>query len=121
MCIIVGGTHGMNKFFPHLFHEKWKNECRNLEKGDVVFLYYPSSIQDEYRLAKVVDVRPDQKGRVRTVRIAYRKRNKREDPRTYKFKPLTEEWVSVQRLSVLLPITEQGLPPVQKSRYVGLC
>ena len=77
--------------------------------GDIVFLYYPSSIQDEYRLAKIIEVLPDVKGNVRTVRIAYRKRNKREDSKTYRSRPLTEELVSVQRLSVLLPASEQGL------------
>ena len=89
--------------------KKWRKEVRNLEVGDIVFLYYPSSIQDEYRLAKIIEVLPDVKGNVRTVRIAYRKRNKREDSQTYRSRALTEELVSVQRLSVLLPASEQGL------------
>ena len=87
--------------------KKWKTESRNLEVNDIVFLWYPSSIQDEYRLAKVVEVMPDENGRVRTVRIAYRKRDKREKTLPYKPKQLVEEIVSVQRLSVLLPASEQ--------------
>ena len=98
--------------------KKWKKQCRNLEKNDIVFVHYPSSIQDEYRLARVIQVYPDVKGNVRTVRIAYRKRDVRDKSLTYKSKPLVEELVSVQRLSVqrlsvLLPASEQtSLSPV---------
>ena len=86
---------------------KWKKEHRNLQQGDIVFVYYTSSIQGEYRLARVVETFPDQKGLVRTVRIAYRRKDKREKPLPYKSKPLDEEIVSIQRLSVLLPASEQ--------------
>ena len=86
---------------------KWKREVRNLEIGDIVFMYYPSSIQDNYRLAKIMEIFPDPKGLVRTVRVGYRKRDKRDRLLPYKAKPLTEEIVAVQRLSVLLPVSEQ--------------
>ena len=72
-----------------------------------MFMFYPSSIKDVYRLARVVETFPDQKGLVRTVRVSYRKRDKRDTSLTYKSKPLTEEIVAVQRLSVLLPQSEQ--------------
>ena len=94
---------------------KWKKEQRNLQKGDIVFVYYPSSIQGDYRLAKIIDIFPDEKGLVRTVRIAYRKRDKREKALSYKSKPLENEIVSVQRLSVLLPVSEQGVNIVNSS------
>ena len=81
--------------------KKWKIEQRNLEVGDVVFMYYPSSLQDGYRLARVVDVFPDKHGLVRTVRVCYRKKDCRDSALPYKVKKLTEELVSVQRLSVL--------------------
>ena len=86
---------------------KWKTEHRNLEVGDVVFMYYPSSIQDDYRLARVTEVFPDVHGLVRTVRVCYRKRDKRDRQLPYKSKVLAEELVAVQRLSVLLPVSEQ--------------
>ena len=87
---------------------KWKKEHRNLEIGDIVHMYYSGSIKDDYRIAKVIDVFKDEKGKVRTVRVAYRKRDKRESQFEYKKKPLTEEIVSVQRLYVLLPVSERN-------------
>ena len=70
-------------------------------------MYYPSSIQDHYRLAKVTEVFPDDNGLVQTVRVCYRKKDKRDKLLPYKSKVLTEELVAVQRLSVLLPVSEQ--------------
>ena len=89
--------------------KKWRNEVRNIEVGDVVFMFYPSSIKDEYRLARVVETFPDLKGLVRSVRVSYRRRDKREGTLPYKSKPPIEEIVAVQRLSVLLPKSEQDL------------
>ena len=48
---------------------------------------------------------PDKKGLVRTVSVSYRRRDSREDPLVYKSKPLVEEKVSVQRLSLLVPVS----------------
>ena len=36
-------------------YKKWRKECRNLEVGDVVYMYYPSSIKDDYRIARDVE------------------------------------------------------------------
>ena len=87
--------------------KKWKDKQKNLEVGDVVFMYYPSSLLDDYRLARVVEVFPDKQGLVRTVRVCYRKKDKRDKTLPFKPKQLTEELVAVQRLSVLLPASEQ--------------
>ena len=86
---------------------KWRSEARNIQVGDIVYMYYPNSIRDDYRLARVMETFPDTKGLVRTVRVGYRRRDKREKPEVYKAKSLTEEIVAVQRLSVLLPVSEQ--------------
>ena len=85
-----------------------EKKTKNLEVGDVVFIYYPSSIKDHYRLARVVETKPDEKGLVRSVKVCYRKKNKREGLKEYRAKPLTQEWVAVQRLSVLIPASEQS-------------
>ena len=90
---------------------KWKKEVRNLEVGDLVFMFYPSSIKDHYRLARVVETKPDEKGLVRSVKVCYRKKDKRESLKEYKAKPLTQEWVAVQRLSVFIPASEQVNSP----------
>ena len=88
---------------------KWKQEARNLSVGDIVFMFYPSSIKDHYRLARVKEVFSDNKGLVRTVKVAYRKRDARESKEEFKAKPLIEEIIAVQRLSVLMPEEEQAL------------
>ena len=88
--------------------KKWRSEVKNLEVGDVVFMYYPSSIKDDYRLARVIETCPDKKGLVRSVKVCYRKRDKREKTSEYRAKPLTEEIVAVQRLSLLLPASDQS-------------
>ena len=86
-CTILGGGH--------------------LSVGDVVFMFYPLSVKDHYRLARVKEVYPDEKNLVRTVKVCYRKRDSRETAAVYNVKPLIEEKVAIQRLSVLLPIEEQ--------------
>ena len=54
------------------------------------------------------EVFPDKDGLVRTVKIGYRRRDKRESSEVYSKKPLTIESVGVQRLSLLLPISDDG-------------
>ena len=99
----------MKQVLPTLIPiRKWKKISRNIAVGDVCFLYYPGNLRDDYRLVKVVKTHPDKKGIVRTVTIAYRKRDKREKAHVYWKKPLTEEQVAVQRLSVFLSAKEQS-------------
>ena len=81
-----------------------------MEVGDVVLMYYPSSIKSDYRLARIVETFPDEKGLVRSVRVSYRKKAKNESSKKYKVKPLTKEIVAVQRLVLLLPYSEQVKP-----------
>ena len=86
---------------------RWKKKYRNLEVGDVVHMYYTGSLKDDYRLARVIETYPDENNLVRTVKVSYRKRDKRESALEYKSKLPVEELVSVQRLYVLLPASEQ--------------
>ena len=67
---------------------KWKKGQKNLKVGDVVQMCYSGNVKDNYRLAKVVEVFPDRRNLVRTVRVAYRKRDKREPKEVYRIKPL---------------------------------
>ena len=67
---------------------------------------YPNQLKDDYRIAKVLEVYPDEKDLVRTVRVGYRRRNKREQADTYWKKPLVEEVVAIQRLSILQAASE---------------
>ena len=88
---------------------RWKDAKKNLKPEDVVMMKYTGQINDDYRLARVLEVFPDKKGLVRTVKVAFRKRDKREKPDVYWKKPLCEEIVAVQRLA-LLQVAGEGLP-----------
>ena len=79
-----------------------------MKPGDVVMLTYSGNFLDDYRLAIVKEVFPDKDGLVRTVKIGYRRRDKRESSEMYWKKPLTIENVGVQRLSLLLSISDDG-------------
>ena len=70
---------------------------------------YTGQINDDYRIAKVIEVYPDKKGLFRTVKVAFRKRDKREKKHVYWKKPLSEEIVAVQRLA-LLQVAGDPLP-----------
>ena len=73
----------------------------NLYVGDVVMMMYKGTITDDYRLARVVKVFPDERGIVRSVEVSYRKRNKREMVEEYRSKTLVTEKIGVQRLALL--------------------
>ena len=77
--------------------------------GDIVMMKYSGNISDDYRLARVLEVYPDSKGLVRTVKVGFRRRDKREKSEEYWKKPLVEEIVAIQRLA-LLQAVEQPLP-----------
>ena len=85
---------------------RWKKAKTNLRVGDIVMVCYSNNIMDDYRIAKVTKLFPDQKGLVRTVEISYRRRNKKESADIYKVKPLVTEKVHVQKLSLLQPASE---------------
>ena len=86
--------------------KKWQSRQRNMMKGDMVMLNYKGNLVDDYKLAKVTDVYPDEQGVVRTVQVSYRKRYKREPVEVYRSKPLVYEKVGVQRLTLLQPVGE---------------
>ena len=88
---------------------RWRHKKKNLNVGDVVMIMYPNQMKDDYRVGKIVAVHPDSSKLVRTVTVAYRRRDAREDRNTYKSKPLTEERMAVQRLSLLVPSEEQHI------------
>ena len=64
-------------------------------------------VYDEYRIGRVMKTHPDKSGLVRSVTVAYRKRDIRESIEDYKSKPLVEEIMAVQRLSLLVSANEQ--------------
>ena len=88
---------------------KWKRKEENLSIGDVVLMWYPGNIKDDYRMARVVEVHPDPGGLIRTVTVAYRVKNKREPKEVFRVRPLVRERVAVQRLQLLHAAAENPL------------
>ena len=95
--------------------KRWKKKQPNLSVNDVVMMIYPGNLKNDYRLAKVLRVHPDRNGLVRTVTVGYRKRDSREPRDVYRSKPLTEEEVSVQRLSLLVAAADRGCSDEDRS------
>ena len=81
--------------------KRWKEIKKNLKVDDIVLMKYDGNMKDDYRLAKVTEVFKDEKGLVRKVRVSFRRRDKRESRDVYWKKPLSNEIVAVQRLSLL--------------------
>ena len=86
---------------------KWKKRAKNLSVGDIVMMVYEGNLNDDYRLAKILEVHPDEEGRVRTVTVGFRRRCKKEKGEQYKSKPLTMEQMAVQKLCLLVPVDEK--------------
>ena len=82
--------------------QRWKIVHENLKVGDIVHLWYEGNIKDDYRLARVIEVFPDEQNLVRTVRVKYRKTNKREAANVCRKSSFVEEKVAIQRLSFVL-------------------
>ena len=82
---------------------KWKRKEKNISVGDIVFMWYPGNIKDDYRIARVKEVHPDSGGFVRTVTVAYRAKNKREPLDVYRPRALIQERVAIQRLQLIQP------------------
>ena len=89
--------------------KRWKDIKKNLKVGDIVMMKYEGNMSNDYRLARVKEVFPDKKGLVRTVKVSFRRRDKRETGDEYWKKPLVEELVSIQRLA-LLQVASEPLP-----------
>ena len=95
--------------FPTLVQrKKWHTECRNLQVGDLVLIQDQSLLRGEYKLAVVVSVYPDDRGRVRQVDVLYRN-IKSEPSRIYRGCKGTRLRRDVRRLVLLLPVEEQNV------------
>ena len=80
---------------------RWKEVRKNLKRNDVVMMKYAGNMRDDYRLARVEETYPDEKGLVRTVKVSFRRRDKREPVNVYWKKTPVEEIVPVQRLAII--------------------
>ena len=71
-------------------------------------------------MCRIQEVFPDSNGQVRTVKVGMRPRDSRELLLPYKSKDLWLTDVSVQRLVVVLPAAEQGVPENSSSQVNSL-
>ena len=90
---------------------KWKKEKENLVVGDVVGLTFANNFKDDYILARVTKVYPDENGLVRRVSVKYRRKNAREAREVCKSK-MEEKIVAVQRLVLFVPAPRPELSDV---------
>ena len=81
--------------------KRWKEVKKNVKVDDIVMMKYPGNMRDDYRLARVSETFPDEKGLVRTVKVSYRKRDKREPHDVYWKKAPISEIVPIQRLAII--------------------
>ena len=92
--------------------QKWQEERRNIEVGDVVLVQYSSVTKPgSYRLAKVVSVEQDEDdGLVRTCTVVYSILAELGIDEMLEYKGITrkERGVLVQRLVLILPVEEMG-------------
>ena len=50
-------------------HQKWNKQKRNMKKGDIVLISDDSLPRNSWRLGRVIELEPDNKGNVRSVQI----------------------------------------------------
>ena len=89
---------------------KWRVDQRNVCVGDIVQLLYAGRLVAEYRLARVVVVEPDSDGVVRSVILRYSLVQGLDKAARAAYTGIKRKYIRtrVQRLSMLLPVEEQG-------------
>ena len=83
---------------------KWKEAHPNLQKDDIVLVYHAKKVGPaDYRYGRVVSTRADDRGLVRSARVAMRPRDVREAVLPYCPKKLVEVEYPVQKLVLIHP------------------
>ena len=99
--------HWTSLYAPTLIHQtKWLHEERDLRVGDIVIVADSGVLKGEYRLARVSQVLPSADGRVRRVRILYKRYKVGEKLREYRGASDIEVERSVQKLALLVPVED---------------
>ena len=109
----------MDDVFPLLVpRRKMMAEFTNLNIGDIVLVKYAAKFsKDRFRLARVLDLHPDVHGKVRTVTIGIRNRQRAaRERRDVNKAGLVSMVVPVQRLVLVLPAGEQPVELVEELR-----
>ena len=89
------------QIFPSVvIRHKWHVEVRNLKVGDIVVVSDQNALRGDYRLARVSEVYPDVKKRVRHVQVSYKLIGEGS-------KGLASVKRDVRQLVLILPVEEQ--------------
>lgn len=86
---------------------KWTERSRNLRPGDICVIKYDNQVRKaDYRLCRVNQTYPDEKGLVRTVDVEMRPRDSRDKSLPYVPKTLKVLKTGVNRLVMITPVEE---------------
>ena len=86
---------------------KWTKEYPKRKSGYIILIHYPGIERGTYRMARVNTVFPDQMGRVRTMEVLMRPRQKNVDgSKLFTPKDLEPMRVPVQRTVLILPVEQ---------------
>jgi uncharacterized membrane protein len=87
---------------------KWTQLHRPVQAGDICHLQYKSKFSPpEYRLCRISRTFPDEDGTVRSCEVVMRPRHATDRGKPYRYKEPVRIRTAVQRLAVLLPVSEQ--------------
>ena len=108
----------ISQVFPDLVpHQKWKQQHRDLEEGDIGLVKYEKKLgPDAWHLARIASVVPSEDGRVRTIHVEFRPRHMKDQGQPYKSKVPLKIEIGVQRFAVMLPRSEQEACVQQQPR-----
>ena len=94
-------------YVPSLVKQnKWLNSGRDLVSGDVV-LIAEKGFKGEYKLAQVTSTFPGPDGKVRKVNLRYKNMKNNEPVKIYKGALDTEVSRAVQKLALLVPVSDE--------------
>ena len=99
--------HWIELYAPTLTNQlKWFDAFRQIKVGDVVLVADSNTLRGEYRLARVAEVHPSKDGHIRCATVCYKNFRVGEAVNQYKGAPYTSVKRSVQRLALLVPVSE---------------
>ena len=101
-------TEWMRQVFDSLVPcRKWRKEVRNVMIGDIIMLRFSNQLKNQYKMGRIIDIHPDERGLVRSVTVKYRKKSSREKTEIISSKNITIERIGIQRIVIILPLEEQ--------------
>ena len=92
----------------HVIRKTWHESGRNLQPGDIVLIHEKSPFKGKYVMGRVDTVKTSQDGRVRSCAVSYMSFRNQDTGVQYASGKRIVVTRSIQRLSLLLAVEEQG-------------